>query len=251
MVHDAERLVGVDGALADVVRAHERPQGPLRVVAEDVVPQAPEVPVVVVGEAHVGPAGHAEAELGQQQGRGVGLALRQHEAVVQPVRLLQRLAVRLEERVRHRELVRVPLPHVLARPRAPVDGALGAQVREVRRRLRAAHDDEHVRVRPVHARRRLPEVVVPVRPPVERALQEELADLVAEPHPDHARLRGRPRGHGLETVQPVVRVEEATVGRGITVTFVPPSIPIREAALTPVSFPQLHSGFFFFNESGG
>lgn len=133
-------------------RAHERPQRPLRVVVEDVVPQALEVPVVVVREAGVGPAGHAEAELGEQQGRGVVLALGEHEAVEEAVRLLQRLAVGLEDGVRDRELVRVPLPHVLARPRAPVDVALGAEVREVRRRLRAAHDDEHVRVRLVHAR---------------------------------------------------------------------------------------------------
>lgn len=230
MVHDAEALVVIDGALADVVRAHEGPDGPLGVVAQDVFAEALEVGVVGVREAHVVAAGHAEAELGEDQGRGVGPALLEDEAVKEPVRVLQGAAGALGEGVRHRELVRVPLPHVLARPRAPVDVALGPDVRQVRRRLRPAHQDQHVRVRLVHARRRLPEEVVPVLPPVERPLEEEFADLVAEPHPDHARLRIGPRRHRLDAIQPVVRVEETTVGGVVASSFIPPSIPISKAA---------------------
>lgn len=230
MIHDTKSLIVIEGTLANIVRAHERPYGPLRVIAKHVLPQALEIRVVRVGKALVGPAGHAEAELGEDEGRGVALVLHEHEAVEEPVGLLEGAAVAVEEREGDGELVGVPLPDVLARPRAPVDVALGADVREVRRRLRAAHEDEHVRVGLVHARRRLAEEVVPVRAPVERALEEKLADLVAEAHPDHAWLRRCPCSHGLDAVQPVVRVEETTVGGVIPGPLIPPPISISKVA---------------------
>ena len=176
----------------------------------------------------MGAPGHAEAELGEDQGRGVSLPLLEHEAVEEAVRLLQQVAVALGERVRHRELVGVPLPHVLARPRAPVDVPLRADVRQVRRRLRAAHEDEYRRVGRVHALRRLAQEVIPVRARVERALEEELADLVAETHADHAGLVLRPRGHRLDALEPVVGVEVTAVCGVVAGPLVPPPVSIGQ-----------------------
>lgn len=133
----------------------------------------------------------------------------------------------------------MPFPYVLSLPPAPIDVALRAYVYKVRRRLRAAHDDEQVRVRLVHALRGVPEEVVPVLAPVESALRQELADLVPQAHADDARLRDGPRGYGLETPEPVVRVEEPAVGFRVPGPFVPPPVPVREVAWTdkqPVSF---------------
>ena len=119
-VEDAVALVEVSRTFADVVGAHDAPDGPLAVVGDEVFAEAVEVLLVLVREAIVGSARHAEAELGEDQGRSVFAALLEHKAVIEPVLVLGEAAVGAAVREIHREAVRVPLPHVLPRPVRPV-----------------------------------------------------------------------------------------------------------------------------------
>lgn len=65
MIHDTEALVIINLSLTDIIRAHERPDSPLGVIAQDILSQALEIRIVSIAQAIVGPSGHPEAELGE------------------------------------------------------------------------------------------------------------------------------------------------------------------------------------------